>query len=228
MCGRFTLTIAEYADIARLLGVEPDPMLAEAWRPRFNVAPGTGHFLLAHSARAPGGRAMLPARWGFGPRSIPLVRSDTVRTQAMSASAFETARVLVPTDGFFEWGGPKDDRRPTWFHAGKEASSPLVLLGAVMHRGADGVGFAIVTRDADEVIATVHDRMPVVVPQHAIDAWLYGAKSEAAALMVADHRPRLVATPVTKHVNSTKHDDVACITPATADERRGKQLKLFG
>jgi putative SOS response-associated peptidase YedK len=227
MCGRFTLTVAEYADIARLLGVEPDPMLADGWRPRFNVAPGTGHFLVAHSSRAPGGRTTIPARWGFGARAIPLVRSDTVRGQPATSQAFESARVLVPTDGFFEWGGPKDDRRPTWFHAAP-GGSPLVLLGAVMHRGADGVGFAIVTRASDDVVTPVHDRMPVVVPDDAVDAWLAGSKNDAAALMVSDHRPRLVATAVSTYVNSTRHDDAACIAPQVETERRGKQLKLFG
>ena len=65
-------------------------------------------------------------------------------------------------------------------------------------------------------VARVHDRMPVVVPVAALDRWLAGAPAEAATLIAPAPVGTLVSTPVSKHVNSVRNDDAACVVPAEA------------
>src|SRR5690606_5801136 len=43
MCGRFTLTVHHIGDLVTELGAEIDPTLLEAYRPRYNIAPGDTH-----------------------------------------------------------------------------------------------------------------------------------------------------------------------------------------
>jgi putative SOS response-associated peptidase YedK len=63
MCGRFTLTIADLAALARRWAAEVEEAVATGWRPRFNVAPGDPHLVL----RARGGRRCLErAAFGLG------------------------------------------------------------------------------------------------------------------------------------------------------------------
>ena len=77
MCGRFSLTLSDLAALARAWSADLDALLAQQWRPRFNVAPGQVHPLLREVA---GRRVMVPATFGLaGPRGslLPNARSET-------------------------------------------------------------------------------------------------------------------------------------------------------
>src|SRR5262249_15753237 len=182
MCGRFTVTFPDYATLARALGVESDSALEGMYRPRYNVAPTDAHWIL-RTARG-GGRELVPARWGLvnhwakdptgGPKQIN-ARSESVLRKPAFREAFERRRCVVPTDGFFEWTGPKGRRRPIWYH---DPDRKLLRLAGLYESWRDPETgervrtFAIVTTPANELVSSVHDRMPAVLLPEAVDAYL--------------------------------------------------------
>ena len=70
-------------------------------------------------------RELLPAKWGLvnrwaknATRAVRQinVRAESVATTPAYRAALQRRRCAVPADGFFEWVGEKDSRRPIWFH----------------------------------------------------------------------------------------------------------------
>jgi len=175
VCGRFTLTTTDRPALGLRFGVEVGPGL-DSTLGRFNAAPGQE--VLAVRQREGGPREALAARWGLVPawaedlnsgyRMIN-ARSETVRESRAYGSLVARAesRCLIPADGFFEWmeaasgGGPK---RPVRFTV--DAGSPFSMAGLIARREWEGrelVSCTILTTDADEAVAPVHDRMPVIL-----------------------------------------------------------------
>lgn len=63
----------------------------------------------------------------------------------------------------------------------------------------------------------VHDRMPVILPEEAVDDWLFQRNDDVETLKPLLHPPPeewLISTPVSPRVNSVKHDDAALLQPA--------------
>jgi putative SOS response-associated peptidase YedK len=79
--------------------------------------------------------------------------------------------------------------------------------------------FTVLTRDADAATSPIHDRMPVILPPEAFEAWLAGTEAEAAELLHTPWEVGLVASPVGRRVNDPGNDDPGCIAPA--DQGRG-------
>jgi putative SOS response-associated peptidase YedK len=218
MCGRFSLTLADLAALAREWAADLDVLLAEHWRPRFNVAPGQPHPLLREVA---GRRRLEPATFGLpGPRGtlLPNARSETAATRRTFAAPLRTARCAVPVDGFYEWEGPASARRPSWFH---RAGGAPFWLAAVNAPAAGGrPGFSILTTAAIEPVARLHDRMPVILPAALLGPWL----AEGPPPPFPAPQPGLLeARPVSPRVNSIANDDAGCLEPAAPEG----QLRLL-
>jgi putative SOS response-associated peptidase YedK len=213
MCGRFTLTVDDVARLAREWGAEVDAALAAAWRPRFNVAPGNGHLVLQQGG---GRRTLAEARFGLaGPAGMVInARVETAASRPAFRDAWRTGRAAVPADGFYEWEGPASARRPSWFH--RPGGRPFLLAALLGPAPGGGVGFAILTTAARAPVAALHDRMPVILPEGLLDAWLEG---DPPALP-APEDGALAARPVSPRVNGVEHDDPACLAPA-APSRQG-------
>jgi putative SOS response-associated peptidase YedK len=116
------------------------------------------------------------------------------------------------TDGFYEW--PGKGQAPYLLHRADEG---LVLLGALFQRPRPGEDphprFTVLTTRPNALVAPIHDRMPVLIPGGALDRWLSGSPAEAATLLGPAPEDALVATRVSRHVNSVRHDDPACVAP---------------
>ena len=214
MCGRFSLSIPEFRDLVDALGVAYDEEMAARYRPRWNVPPSDAHWIVTASETETLKRALVPARWGYGDKKLPLARSESVAKGAFK-SAFSARRCLVPVDGFYEWTGEKGARTPHWFHPAEPAP---ILLAGIFHEGEKGFDFAILTTAANAVVRPVHDRMPVVIAKGDIDAWLAGDPNEVAPLMVPAPAALLLDTEVSKHVNAARNDDPTCFVPVSEIE----------
>src|SRR5512137_505120 len=209
MCGRFSLTVADLAALAKEWAADLDVLMAEHWRPRFNVAPGQLHPLL----REVGGRRRLaPATFGLsGPRGtlLPNARSETAAERRTFARPLREARCAVPVDGFYEWEGPPSARRPSWFH---RADGAPLLLAAVSAPAPDGrPGFSILTTGSVEPVARLHDRMPVILPPALVAPWLADGPPPPLPAPVPG---LLSARRLSPRVNSISHDDPECLEPA--------------
>jgi putative SOS response-associated peptidase YedK len=215
MCGRFSLSIPDFHELVDALGVAYDEEMARRYRPRWNVPPSDQHWIVTSDS---GSRVLLPAKWGYGEKKMPLARSESVAKGAFK-SAFASRRCVVPVDGFYEWHGEKGARVPHWFHPAAEKRAPMLLAG-LYHEGGQGFDFAILTTAANAVVRPVHDRMPVVIEKSKLDAWLRGEASEAVPLLAPAPDALLVDTAVSRYVNAAKNDDEQCIVPAPSPQEK--------
>ena len=198
MCGRYTLrrTADEVAD-----AFDAPPVDDLEWSgPRYNIAP-TQDALFVRSGEG-GGRQLADGRWGL----VPFWVDDP-------DDAFRKRRCLVPADGFYEWqaqnGGPKQP-----FHIRLADDRPFAFAGLWERWGERGEGdyvrsYTILTTDASDLVATVHDRQPAFLLPGDYDRWLDpGSEKEELREMLAPVEPEgLELHPVSRRVNDPSNDD---------------------
>ena len=234
MCGRFTLTRKDFRQLAAELGAEFEEPVATLYRPRYNIAPTDQHWILRNKNEE---RQLLPAKWGLVNSWAPDMKgaarqinakSETAHKSPAFREAFESRRAAIPADGFYEWAGAKEARRPYWFHA---PDNGLLLLAGLYESWRDPETdewtrtFTILTTDANDVVAPVHDRMPVVLPPDGVDDWIYrapkGSQVDTRALrelLRPAPNDMLVATEVSRRANSVANDDEGVLAPASDRE----------
>jgi len=219
MCGRFTLTVPPEL-IADLYDLEV-PM---AYRPRFNIAPTQPVAVIANRAE----RAVELFRWGLIPRwakdpkighKLINARSETLADKPSFQHAYRHRRCLVLADGFFEWRKQGKVRVPLRFVL--RSRQPFAFAGLwerwSPHEGEDVHTCTIITTSANDVVAPVHDRMPVILPRDAYDAWLDPAERTPDSLqdLLRPYPPaEMEAYEVSTAVNAVKVDGPECIAPA--------------
>jgi putative SOS response-associated peptidase YedK len=217
-----TLAVQSYKDLAEYFHAVVDPEVTASYQPRYNIAPMTAHPVLR---MLDGHREIVPARWGLinywakdrsvGSRQIN-ARSETARSKPAYREAFERRRCVVPADGFYEWSGPKGDRKPLWFHP--KAGGLLTLAGLYETWKDPATGesvrtFTVLTTSANDFIASIHDRMPAILLPEDVERWLAtpakGEPSnaeEASELLRPAPNEFLVARPVSKQVSSVGNE----------------------
>ena len=232
MCGRFTLTVHQLGDVVDLLGATIDETQLEHYRPRYNVAPGEAHWLLRHKD---GERQVVPAQWGLinhwakdprvGFKQIN-ARAETLAKRPAYREAFRQRRAVVIADGFYEWRGPKGAREPLWFHPRDRGL--LLMAGLYESWKSPDTGeflrtFTVITTTPNRVVAPIHDRMPAVIAQTALDDWLIG--ETPARLLGPAPDDHLVMHPASPRLNQAGQDDPDVLDPD--DPRARRQLGLF-
>lgn len=223
MCGRFVLTTPAQV-IAEAFGVEPPADLA----PRYNVAPGQP-VAVVRVTRPGGGRTLDRLRWGLvpswakeRPRAVTLInaRSDTASTKPAFRAAFRRHRCLVPASGFFEWQAlPGGGRKQPWLFT-LRGSGPFAMAGLWERwrppEGPPLESCTILTTEPNELVAPVHDRMPVLLPEASWDEWLDPESrdpSRLQAMLVPLPAELMASRTVSTWVNDARHDDPRCIAP---------------
>jgi putative SOS response-associated peptidase YedK len=224
MCGRYTLSFQSLDGVLRELGAILDPAAAELYRPRWNIAP-TNATVIARLG-GDGVPIVVPALWGLRRNARLLINLRSEQVGARFASAWRDGRCVVPADGFYEWTGEEQGRRPVWFHAPDDR--PLFMAGVLEPSASGGPpSFAVLTRDARSPVAAVHDRMAVLLSSEGARRYL--APSFAGHMLVPQEVP-LESRAVSTRASSVANDDAACIAPLQAGEeapREGVQLGLF-
>jgi putative SOS response-associated peptidase YedK len=125
---------------------------------------------------------------------------------------------LVPADGFYEWKGAKPPKQPFFIH--KPDDSQFAFAGLWERwrppKDAEPVEtFTIITTTPNELMAGIHNRMPVILREDDYNVWLNpeSPPDELKSLLVP-FPDELEAFPVSTHVNSPKNDNPACIEKA--------------
>lgn len=218
MCGRYAATTPASA-IAEIFKVDVLPDVL----PRYNVAPTQSVIAVVADA---GKREMKRFRWGLAPSwskegkpnaGMINARAETVAEKPAFRSAFKKRRCLVPADGFYEWMGTASgkapyligmkDRRPfamaglweTWRDKEDPEKEPLYTC-------------SVVTVGPNEVMEPIHDRMPLILPESAWDAWMSPDTpiEEIKALLVPYPAEEMAARPVSKAVNNARNEGPQC------------------
>ncbi|KGE01014.1 SOS response-associated peptidase [Rhizobium sp. YS-1r] len=123
-------------------------------------------------------------RWGFiagwdreAKKPMINARSEGIATNNSFKSAYERRRCLVPIDGFFEWKdihGTGKNKQP--YAIAMKDRSKFALAGIYSSRRTDSAheerSFAILTCAANEMMETIHDRMPVILHPADYERWL--------------------------------------------------------
>lgn len=223
MCGRFTLTYDDRAQLALELGV-PERELPRTMAPRYNLAPTDMHFIVRMPREE---REVVEARWGLvnhwatpADRPTPLInaRAETLDTRPAFREAFERRRCVVPADGFFEWRGPKERREPLWFH---RPDRKLVLMAGLYESWQPQPGkrertFTVITTGANDLMRPIHDRMPAILGEDEVDEWLNPRQTSAAvlkALLAPPPEEMLQFRAVSPLLNSPKNDRAELLEP---------------
>lgn len=150
--------------------------------PRDYVTPGGPMAIVRNGGD--GKRHFALVRWGFIPSWVkevkpgkPLInaRSDTIMEKPSFRNAIRRRRCLIPADGFYEWEGDvPGQKRPWYIH---RPDHGLMAFGGIWEHwmGPDGSELetaAIITTNANVLVATIHPRSPLVIQPKDFDNWL--------------------------------------------------------
>jgi putative SOS response-associated peptidase YedK len=214
MCGRFAFySPAEAA--AALFGVTAAPPLA----PRYNIAPTQN--IAAIRNTDDGARELTQLRWGLVPfwakdpsigNRMINARAETVAEKPAFRAAFRRRRCLVLADGFYEWR--KDNAGKTPYLISLASGMPFAFAGLWEHWQSNATGDSIetatlITTAANDFMATLHHRMPIVLEPPAADRWLAG--DDTILDRAGSDGPRLRAWPVSRAVNNARNESAQLI-----------------
>jgi putative SOS response-associated peptidase YedK len=228
------------AEIGRIFDAEvAEPELQAELGARYNVAPTQPVRVVVQREQQ---RSVELHRWGLvpaharGPAAgarLINARAETVATSPVFRASFVRRRCVVPVEGFYEWLRAGRLRQPYLIHPPGER--PIALAGLwAPWRDPSGGGWllscAVVTTQANAVVAALHDRMPVILDEAAVRLWLDPAVCDAG-LLTSLLRPAadelLLARPVSRLVNDPRNEGPALLAPP-AGEEAAATLPLFG
>ena len=124
----------------------------------------------------------MAAKWGLvtnpdqhGRRRYLInAKAETVESRPSFAEAFTQRRCVIPASGFYEWTGPSYARQPFWIH--RRDGDLLFLAGLYQDAEENHLGtqsaFTILTCAANSRLATIRDRMPVLLSDRDAEDWI--------------------------------------------------------
>ena len=224
MCGRFTLT-ASPAELAETFAEFTPP---DELQPRYNIAPTQPVAAVAND----GQNKIEYFHWGLIPfwAKDPAIgnrminaRAETLPEKPAFRTAYRRRRCLVLADGFYEWNkAAKDGEKPvkTPFYISLESGEPFAFAGLWETWNSPEEALirscTIITTTPNELVAGIHNRMPVILPRAAYEQWLDPAEQSADSLnslLVPYPASSMRAYPVSRLVNSPSNDRLECIAP---------------
>lgn len=183
MCGRYYRKSdkQKIAEAFKLGELSSDFVLSE----NYNIAPSTFQPVIRES-KDTGERELVMMRWGLVPffaKSIAdfkglstiNARAETITTSATWRGPFKSRRCLIPADGFYEWK-KLDPRTKQPYAINVTRQQPFAFAGLWdAWKDPDGgwlQSFSIITTEANELMAPIHNRMPVILHPPDYKRWL--------------------------------------------------------
>ena len=201
--------------------------------PRYNIAPSQS--ILAILAQAGSSQAEL-LQWGLIPswsrerNGFINARAETLEEKPSFSESFQRRRCLIPADGFYEWKKSGKSKQPYYFQLTDQ--SPFMFAGIWDKWETEGntiASCAIITTTANELMAPVHDRMPVILRSENQDAWLRreATPKELKALLAAFPATEMTSFPVSAAVNRTEVDHEGLVEEIDPAQEPGAIGMLF-
>ena len=236
MCGRYTFAPNNLALFEDRFLVAPPPASAAG----YNVPPGRTVATVVHRAGSAPSCEMF--HWGLIPawaesaeRQYKMInaRIETVTEKRAYSGLLAQHRCLIPADGFFEWQ-PRSDgpKQPWWFHLPSAELFAFAGLWTCWQPQPDVEpvnSCTILTTAANDVVAAVHGRMPLILERGDEAGWLDPAVTaeEALALVASNANGSLIGEAVNRSVNNTRNQGSDCIEPADPDRPGPEPGALF-
>jgi len=222
MCGRYNLR-ATPQEIAEIFALVREPEVV----PRFNIAPTQAVPIVRRDSG--GHRESAFVRWGLIPSwakdptigaSLINARADGIATKPSFRSAFKRRRCLVPADGFYEWQAIPGSKLKQPYAIGLKQPGTFAFAG-LWETWKDPEGSAletctIVTTEPNEMMATIHTRMPVILHREDHARWLETSEADAPSLLpllVPYPAEAMQLTPVSTLVNNVRNESPECLKP---------------
>jgi len=153
-------------------------------QPRYNIAPGQNAPVVVGGDT----RKLKLMRWGLIPHwakeekigyRMINARAETLNSKPSFKGLLRKRRCLVLADGFYEWAKSPDKKVKTPLRYILKGGKPFAMAGLwTSWRAPDETwleSYTIITTDSNELVAEVHDRMPVILSQENEEPWLdYG------------------------------------------------------
>lgn len=218
MCGRMAITLPHEA-VVEMFGAAPANDLPET--PNYNVCPTVNVPVVTSDD---GVRRLRPMRWGFiphwykKPNGGPLLinaRAETIAEKPAFRAACRERRCLLPVTGFYEWYRDGDTKPLPWFIQ-RQDGEPLVMAGIWQDWEQDGAVIstcAIVTTRANEAMARIHHRIPVILTAKDWPLWLGEAGKGASQIMKSAPEDALLFHRVGTEVNSNRAAGATLLDP---------------
>ena len=228
MCGRAYSTYTDEELLFHYLNRKPVTGKDLPFKPNFNMSP-------THDApivrAVDGTRTIDTMNWGLIPEWSPEfkmkfstinARSEDVFGKAMYKKSILARRCIVPLSGFFEWRREGESKRPFKIFL---KDSPIMSVAGVWTAWREGTpeerrSFSILTTAANEFMANIHDRMPVILGAKDYEEWLdpeIHEQEQIAKLMRPCAAELLACTEVSKLVNSPKNNRPEVLAPVNTD-----------
>lgn len=216
MCGRYTVTI-DKSTIEKRFGGR-FYIAQQEFEPTYNAAPSQ----LLPIIRTYTPERIELAQWGYWPeewkrttRARPQnnARLETAASKPMFASSFAGRHCLVIADSFYEWKTlPNGTKQP--YRIMLKSGEPFAMAGIYARGETDDkpVTFAILTTKANELMAPIHERMPVILPLRHEKEWL---PPNPSGMFIFPPFPSelMMAYPVTPKMNKASFNEPAAILP---------------
>jgi putative SOS response-associated peptidase YedK len=205
MCGRFALYSSGDA-IAQAFDLSTRPEL----QPRYNISPTQTVPIIK------AGRELVLLRWGLIPpwsdgKVAPInAQAETASVKPLFRSAFKKRRCLVPANGWYEWKKLSAKQKQPYYY-GPRNGKPLAFAG--LWESCDRAGglletFTILTTNANELAAEVHNRMPCILAPSDYDTWL---DSGGLALLRPYPADLLFTRKVSTYVSKSGNEGPGCV-----------------
>lgn len=227
MCGRYTL-FASPQSLEQRFGAKLPP---EGILPRYNAAPtqllpvilndGTGEIRYLSWGLVPS--------WAKDPSiasKLINARAETLLEKPSFRNALKKRRCLVLTDGFYEWAKSERGKYPVRVCLGNHQPYAMAGLWEQWLNPANGElleTFVIITVQANERIASIHERMPAFLRPQDEAVWLDNncTTDEWLALLRPYPEDLIEVNRVSMLVNSNRNDDPRLLVPEPDEEGSG-------
>lgn len=222
MCGRFTLTV-DPAEIADAFGAFTFP---SQFAPRFNIAPSQPVLAIPNDAKNKAEFflwGLIPS-WAKDPaiaNKLINARGETIAEKPSFRGGFKYKRCLILTDGFFEWKTSVGTKTKTPYFIHMKDRRPFAFAGLWdvwnSPEGDSLLTCTIITTQPNELMSSLHNRMPVILDPQDYGQWLDPAAQtpdKLGHLIKPFPADAMSAHPVSTLVNKPDNDRPECIVPA--------------
>lgn len=230
MCGRITQkSPPDQLRLTILMGTPDDPRVMNA-KARYNGAPSQ-ELLVIRKHPKTGVYQQDLLRWGLipnwikeaNPKTKPInATAERVASAPMFRQAYAKRRCIVPVDNFFEWkaimGGPKQP-----YAIGLKSGLPFGIAGIWEGWKHPATGeitrtFCIITCPTNELVASIHNRMPVILTPETYERWLANIEPDPRDSLVPFAAELMMMWPISTRVNKPEHDDPDILDPLEPTE----------
>jgi len=221
MCGRFTLTVNP-AELRETFSQFDFP---DQFAPRFNIAPTQPVLAIPNDAKNKAdffSWGLIPS-WSKDPsiaNKLINARGETIAEKPSFRGGFKYKRCLIPTDGFYEWKVQPGVKTKTPYFIHMKDRKPFAFAGLWDEwHSPDGGSIrtcTIITTEPNELMSTLHNRMPVILHPKDYADWLDAAPRTPDSLLhlikpfPAD---KMSAYPVSTMVNTPQNDRAELVVP---------------